>query len=230
MMRKSEKTRAKILDTALARFRKQGFEGTTMRDVAKVAGVALGAAYYYFPSKDALVMAYYERIQDDHLARARVAFAEQKTFRERLRAALHIKLDLIVKDRKLLGAVFRTVGDPDHPLSTFGPATAPIRKASIAVFDEAIGTEPLPPDLRKLAPTALWMLHLGVLLFFIHDRSRGQVRTRALVDGLADIVGDALGLLALPGLGPVRAQIGALLALVRDAGGRPEDSGSEKEE
>src|SRR5262245_57701400 len=68
MMRKSEKTREKILDTALTLFRKQGFDGTTMRDVAKQAGVALGAAYYYFPSKEALVMAYYERIQDDHLA------------------------------------------------------------------------------------------------------------------------------------------------------------------
>src|SRR5262249_25830743 len=215
-MRKSEKTREKILDAALARFRKQGFDGTTMRDVAKDAGVALGAAYYYFPSKEALVMAYYERIHDEHLDNARAAFATSKSFRDRLRAAMHSKLDLVAKDRKLLGAVFRTVGDPENPLSTFGPATAPIRKASIAVFDEALGAEPLPPDMRKLAPTALWMLHLGVLLYFIHDRSRGQVRTRKLVDGLVDMVGDAMGLLALPGLEPVRAQIGALLALVKE--------------
>ena len=80
-MRKSEKTREKILDAALARFRKEGFDGTTMRDVAKDAGVALGAAYYYFPSKDALVMAYYERIQDEHLEKARSAFAEVKSLR-----------------------------------------------------------------------------------------------------------------------------------------------------
>jgi len=139
-----------------------------------------------------------------------------KSFRDRLRAAMHTKLDLVAKDRKLLGAVFRTVGDPENPLSTFGPATAPIRKASIAVFEEAVGAEPLPPDMRKLAPVALWALHLGVLLYFIHDRSRGQVRTRKLVDGLVDMVGDAMGLLALPGLEPVRAQIGALLALVKE--------------
>jgi AcrR family transcriptional regulator len=216
MTRKSEKTREKILDVALAMFRKQGFDGTTMRDVAKEAGVALGAAYYYFPSKEALVMAYYERIQDEHLERARAVFADCKSFRDRLRAALHTKLDLVAKDRRLLGAVFRTVGDPDNPLSTFGPATAAIRKASVAVFAEALGAEPLPPDMRAMAPVALWALHLGVLLFFIHDHSRGQVRTRKLVDGVVDMVADLMGLLGLPGLEPVRAQIGALLALVKE--------------
>ena len=216
MMRKSEKTREKILDVALAMFRKQGFDGTTMRDVAKAAGVALGAAYYYFPSKEALVMAYYERIQDEHLVRARAAFADCKSFRDRLRAAMHTKLDLVAKDRRLLGAVFRTVGDPDNPLSTFGPATAPIRKASVAVFAEVVDGEPLPPDMRAMAPIALWALHLGVLLFFIHDRSRGQTRTRKLVDGVVDMIADLMGLLGLPGLEPVRAQIGALLALVKE--------------
>jgi len=38
-----------------------------MRDVANQAGVALGAAYYYFDSKDAIVMGFYERAQE-HLA------------------------------------------------------------------------------------------------------------------------------------------------------------------
>ena len=32
-----------------------------MRDIAKEAGVAIGAAYYYYPSKDAIVMDFYRR-------------------------------------------------------------------------------------------------------------------------------------------------------------------------
>ena len=54
----SEQTRRQVLDTALALFRKRGFEQTTMRDVAEAAGLSLGAAYYYFKSKEALVGAY----------------------------------------------------------------------------------------------------------------------------------------------------------------------------
>ena len=49
---KSAATRRHIYETALRLFQKNGFEETTMRQVAKEAGVALGGAYYYFASKD----------------------------------------------------------------------------------------------------------------------------------------------------------------------------------
>ncbi len=55
---KSEETRERILNAALKLFRDRGFEAATMRDIAEEAGVATGAAYYYFPSKDAIVMEY----------------------------------------------------------------------------------------------------------------------------------------------------------------------------
>jgi AcrR family transcriptional regulator len=63
---KGEVTRQHVLATALALFRRQGFARTTMRDIAHAAGLSLGAAYHYFPSKDALVMAYYEWTQVEH--------------------------------------------------------------------------------------------------------------------------------------------------------------------
>src|SRR5512140_1770548 len=118
--KKRELTREKILASALALFRRRGFEKTTMRDVARAAKVALGAAYYYFPSKEALVLAYYHETQDEHSRRARAAMAEETTLRGRLGAVMHTKLDVLAKDRKLLGAIFRSVADPDDPLSLFG--------------------------------------------------------------------------------------------------------------
>src|SRR6202044_2561994 len=64
-IKKSEETRTRILEAALGVFRERGFERATMRDVAAAAGVAVGAAYYYFESKDAIVMAFYERSQSE---------------------------------------------------------------------------------------------------------------------------------------------------------------------
>ena len=56
---KSEQTRQRILEAALELFRVKGFAAATMREVAVAAGVATGAAYYYFPSKEAIVLAFY---------------------------------------------------------------------------------------------------------------------------------------------------------------------------
>ena len=62
---KSEETRARILDAAMDLFRRQGFEEATMREIAAEAGVATGAAYYYFESKDAIVLAFYDQAQKE---------------------------------------------------------------------------------------------------------------------------------------------------------------------
>jgi len=55
---RAEDTRRKIYESALSLFREKGFKQTTMRDIAAKAGVALGGAYYYFSTKDAIVLAF----------------------------------------------------------------------------------------------------------------------------------------------------------------------------
>src|SRR4051812_16540464 len=49
---KGDLTRERIFTVALNLFREKGFEGTTMREVAAAANMSLGAAYYYFASKE----------------------------------------------------------------------------------------------------------------------------------------------------------------------------------
>ena len=211
----SEETRRQILDTALALFREQGFEATTIRDIAGGAGLSLGAAYYYFKSKEAIVGAYYDYVQQEHMARARAAFARGGDLRARLRAALHAKIDIMEDDRRLLRALFRYGGDPDHPLSWFGPATREQRQLSVDVFAEAITGERLPDDVREVAPALLWTLHMGVLLYFLYDASPGQRRTRKLIDAAVDFVVDVKRLATSPLLRPIRRRVTNIL---RDAG------------
>ncbi len=59
---KAETTADRILEAALDLFRRQGFDSTTMRDIAREAEVATGAAYYYYSSKDAIVLEFYRRL------------------------------------------------------------------------------------------------------------------------------------------------------------------------
>lgn len=211
----SEDTRRQILDTALTLFRERGFEETTIRDVAASTGLSLGAAYYYFKSKEAIVGAYYDYVQQEHLVRSRVAFSRGGDLRERLGAALHAKIDIMQEDRRLLRALFRYGGDPAHPLSWFGPATREQRQLSIDVFAEALAGERLPEDVRDAAPTLLWTLHMGVLLYFLYDDSHGQRRTRKLIDAAVDFVVDVKRLATSPLLRPMRRRV---MTILRDAG------------
>jgi AcrR family transcriptional regulator len=211
----SEATRRQILEAARALFREKGFEGATMREIAARVGLSLGAAYYYFPSKEAIVAAYYEQVQQQHLERATAAFADCQSLKDRLRAAYHTKLDVMADDQRLLRGLFRFGGDPDHPLSWFGPDTRDQRVASVRVFEAALEGERLPDDVRDAAPTLLWTLHMGLLLFFLYDRSDGQKKTRRLVDQAVDFVIDAKRIALLPLMRPVRRRV---LAILDDAG------------
>jgi AcrR family transcriptional regulator len=53
--RKKERTKQKILSTAMGLFRKQGFDGTTMEQIADQADIAKGTLYNYFPVKEAIL-------------------------------------------------------------------------------------------------------------------------------------------------------------------------------
>src|SRR5262245_39571166 len=211
----SEETRRQILDTALALFRERGLDDTSIRDIANRAGLSLGATYYYFKSKEAIVGAYYDYVQREHQARASVAFARGGSLRERLSAAFHSKIDILEDDRPLLRALFRYGGEPAHPLSWFGPATREQRELCAGVFAEAIAGERFPADVRNAAPTLLWTLHMGILLFFLYDNSPNQRRTRKLIDASVNFIVDVKRIAVSPFLRPMRRKV---FGILRDAG------------
>jgi AcrR family transcriptional regulator len=189
-----EHTRELILKTALGLFRRGGFEVTTMRDIAREAKVATGAAYYYFPGKEAIVAAYYDQVQVQHADRVREELQGKDGLRERLGAVMHSKLEILRDDRMFLGALFRYIADPQHPLSVFGKGTQTQRTHSVAIFQEAIASTNMSEELRQLLPWALWLGHLGMILFFLYDESEGQQRTHKLVDSVLDLLGQLVEL------------------------------------
>src|SRR5258705_12701709 len=125
---KSDETRARILDAAVELFRRRGFDAATMREIAAEAGVATGAAYYYFDSKDAIVLAFYDRAQREMEARVEEALAGTRDFEGRLRGLIEVKLEDFQPGRGLLG---RLAGhtDPAHPPSPLIAARRGIRES-----------------------------------------------------------------------------------------------------
>jgi AcrR family transcriptional regulator len=200
--KKSDETRAHLLKQALRLFRKHGVAGTTMRDIAKATDLSLGAAYYYFPSKEALLFAYYDANQADAEARL-VAAGPLPNLRARLGALFHTKLDTVSADRKMLAAIVQRLVNPTDPVSAFSAESRKLRDRSMAMFEASLADEPLMAATRKLAAQALWLAHMGCLLFCVYDDSPGQARTRRLVDDLLDLFTPMVALAASPMAAPL---------------------------
>jgi AcrR family transcriptional regulator len=205
---KSEATRRHLLDRALVLFRERGVDATTMRDIAKAAGLSLGAAYYYFPSKEALVFAYYE--QNQHVME-KLAGRATGTLRDRLGVLLHGKLRSIHDQRHMLGTIVQRLIDPGDPLSAFSAQSRAVRDRAIAVFEQPLIDAGLPREVTRVAAHALWLFMLGMMLVYIKDDSPKQKRTHGLVDDALDMLVPMLPMLSTPmGHALVKRIVGAL--------------------
>ena len=203
---RAEDTRRRIYEAALELFREKGFEQTTMRHIAAKAGVALGAAYYYFSSKEAIVLAFYRDMQESSHEEILEAMAGHKKLRDRLRCVLEKRLELLTPNRKFCDALFRHAPDSADPLSPFSEETRPIRERAIEHLRIALDGSDLkvPPDLRQHLPYLLWLFQMAIILFWLYDRSPHQERTQKLMEKGLGLVVSLLRLSGLPLMRPLR--------------------------
>lgn len=212
---KGEQTRAVILETALDLFRERGYEETTMRAIAERAGVALGNAYYYFRSKEHLIQAFYSRTHEERLAADMELLEREQDLRKRLLGIMHNMIKTTEPYHRFAGVLFRTAADPESPLNPFSPESESTRKASIALFAKLIegSNAKIHKELKAELPYLIWLYHMGIVLFWIHDSSPGRARTYKLVNRTVDIVVKLIGLASHPLMRPVRR---SALRLVSD--------------
>src|SRR5216684_1720328 len=160
---KAEETGVRILDAALALFRQEGFDTATMREIAEKAHVATGAAYYYYPSKDAIVMDFYRRSCTEMQPKIEATLEQVSGLEARLRELIRVKLAYFAPNRGVLRALLRNGADPKHPLSPFSPETKAVRDIDIAWFRRILvdcGMR-IPRDLQPHLPGVLWFFQMG---------------------------------------------------------------------
>jgi len=203
---KAEETGLKIFQAALDLFRQEGFDSATMRDIAQKAGVATGAAYYYYPSKDAIVMDFYRRSCAEMQTQIEMALRQTRGLEARLRELIRVKLDHFAPNRGILRALLRNGADPKHPLSPFSPQTREIRDTDIAWFHRILvdcGVR-IPRDLEPTLPGVLWFFQMGIIFFWVIDDSEHQVKATRLLELACKSVVSLIRLSSLPFMRPLR--------------------------
>ena len=211
---RGEHSRAAIFDAALALFQERGYESTTMRAIADRAGVSLGSSYHYFASKEHLVLEFYSHTHQLHLAAIGPLLAREQDLAARLRGTVRAVVVTCEPFHDFAGAIFSTVANPASPLNPFGRESKALRDEVIGLYAEVVkGSDTrIAPDIMSELPTLLWLYQMGILYFWIWDRSPGRLRTLEVIDQTTDLIVRLLGLANLPVLKAPRKRA---LALIR---------------
>lgn len=205
--------RERLYATAMQLIAARGYEATTLRDVAKEAGVSVGLLYRYFPSKQAVVIALYDELSSEYARRA--TDMPPGRWRDRFIFAIKTSLEVLSPHRVALRALTPVlVGDPEEGI--FSSRTAFSRLRVQEVFEQAVvGSSDAPKGpLAAALGRLLYLVHLSVLLWWLLDKSSNGRGTTTLVGLTQQLLPSAALALRLP---PVRKFVIAVDELVRDA-------------
>ncbi len=195
---KAERTRELILKTALTLFAKQGYDATTMREIAGEAGVSLGLAYRYFQSKESLVLALYQQMAaetDDAISQLPAG-----TVAERFVSTMTARLEQAVPFRETFGALFGAIMTPKSGMDLFGAEADTMRRQAEDAFIALVRASADAPNAAHVQDVGklLYGAHFAVLLFWLRDHSEGQRATLALLNFIRDLLPWLLRGLVLP--------------------------------
>lgn len=211
-------TRSMVLDSALALFQDHGFEKTTMREIAKTAGLSLGASYYYFRSKEELVLAFYQRTAADARRANPAILASTVDFKKRMYAIIRYKLDQLRPHRSLIKILAGQAADLDGPLSPFSATSKELRDDAIDLVAQAIEGSNLkvPKLLAPHVAKIFWLYQMGIIFYWANDISAEQKKTELLLDQSLTTLLRVFQVAALPGITPINRAAVKLIELIEN--------------
>jgi AcrR family transcriptional regulator len=179
-----------IIRAAVDLMTEKGFKATTMRQIAKAAGVGDATIYNYFPTKETILYAYYE----DHVLACIDTLKEVEAFdtfslQEQLQTLFGTSLDLYLPDREFVSETFGPVllsGSRDWV------RVKPIRTAFLAAVNDMLAAAAevgeIPDQVfQDLIGQFFMDAYIGVLHYWIGDTSDGFAHTTVLIDRGLDL-------------------------------------------
>ena len=211
---KAERTRERILQAALSLFQTNGYEDTTLRQIASESGSSLGLAYRYFSCKEEFVLAFYESLATQFVQQ--VPGLPQGKIAQRFAAAMTAKLALIEPHSELIGVLLSSALNPNSRVAVLGKASADIRVRMQAAFAQLVRDSEDAPDPATSAALAklLYVAHLAILYFRVNDRTPDGRATRELLEWIETALSYLPMSYRLPFLSDAMVKIAATLDTV----------------
>jgi AcrR family transcriptional regulator len=97
--------RKQILDAATQVFAEKGFHRATIKDIARVAGIADGTIYTYFASKDEVLLAVLDRLNETTERKQQFVLGDEQDLKAFFRAYLQQRMALLWPNAEVFRAV-----------------------------------------------------------------------------------------------------------------------------
>lgn len=188
--KQKQKNRLKIIGLAVDVMIEEGFKSATMRSIAKKAGIGDATIYNYFPTKESILFAYYEEKLNECADRLRnVEKFNEFTLNEQLQTFFDIQLELFLPDREFIELSFKRIFfSLSQNYKQLKPIQHVFKKIIVDMFKAAIEVKEIPEQiLQEMIYLLLWDYFVGVIIFWLKDRSEYFSDTSVLVDKTLDL-------------------------------------------
>jgi len=157
-LRRGPDRRRQIIAAASELFARNGFEGTSIRDIGAASGVLSGSLYYHFPSKEDLLEEYLRIASIDTMHALQIVVDNQKAPKDKVLAVFDFLLQ-IIRQTEFNGCNFLNISS-EIPQGTNKIRTLIKRQKNqvrslFATILKPIGKEQLADDLYLLFDAAL---------------------------------------------------------------------------
>lgn len=183
---KKETVRKAILDSAHELFSERGYHGTTLLDIARLAGTGVSSLYSYFPSKIHLLYAVVEPWQKAAFGRLEERVSVLTRPRDRLRCILlGIWRDMPMENIGLANSLMQALASAEPGEKKPAPLLRWTEDKVMAMMKSTLPERPGRPVNYDLLPNLVMMAYDG----FVINRRLNDVRDmEMLVNTMCDII------------------------------------------
>ncbi len=180
-----DQTRTRIVRTAVTLMSERGYDGVTMKDIAWAASIGDATIYKYFPSKERLVLGYFDLVAQEAVAATRATpdYGEYE-LQARLQRLTDAILERIEPDRRFVAQARALIARA--PLLMLGDqlqAKQILQDHVLADLEHAAAVgEIAPSDFLRMMSGLYVDYCFGVIAYWLQDTSPGASDTPRFVD------------------------------------------------